>query len=53
MLYDAVGQLIFTKNDWSEQASSATMDVSQLAAGVYYLTVYQTFGAETIKVVVN
>ncbi|ASS49422.1 MAG: hypothetical protein A3D31_03130 [Candidatus Fluviicola riflensis] len=53
VLYDAVGQLIFTKNDWSEQASSATMDVSQLAAGVYYLTVYQTFGAETIKVVVN
>ena len=53
VLYDAIGQLILVKNDWSEQASSATMDVSALAAGVYYLTVYQTFGAETIKVVVN
>jgi hypothetical protein len=41
------------KNDWSEQASSATMDVSELSAGVYYLTVYQAYGAETIKVVVK
>lgn len=53
VLYDAIGQLILMKNDWSEQASSATMDVSELSAGVYYLTVYQTFGAETIKVVVK
>lgn len=53
VLYDAIGQLILVKNDWNEQASSATMDVSALAAGVYYLTVYQMFGAETIKVVVN
>jgi hypothetical protein len=53
VLCNAIGQRVLVKNDWNEQASSATMDVSGLAAGVYYLTVNQTFGAETIKVLVN
>jgi hypothetical protein len=53
VLCNAIGQRVLVKNDWNEQASSATMDVSGLAAGVYYLTVNQTFGKETIKVVVN
>lgn len=51
-LTDALGKII-SRTTVSHAQTNADLDVSQLAAGIYYVTVQQANGSETVKVIVE
>jgi hypothetical protein len=53
VLFDAIGQRITGNESLAAHASGTTLDVSKLAAGVYYVTVYKLNETETVKLIID
>ncbi len=52
VLTNALGQII-SRSTVSHAQTTTDLDVSQLAAGIYYVTVQQQNGSQTVKVIVE
>lgn len=52
-LYNSLGQRVILHSNLQNGTTTLDMDVSELSAGVYYLTVNQSFGNQTYKVTIE